>query len=345
MIQRKILLALLGACVMFGLYPGRAGAVSLDCDALPDGAIQAALDAGETLIEFEGFCDEFVEINQDGTVIRGMVNPSTDIIRQGLSVNGATRVLVENLTINGIPAGFVSIANGAFATFRNTTIVDTDHGFFVSRGSSVRLQGNTFGPANVDDGNLSCNPICIFDNSHARLEDNTITGDTNDPFIGGALTVFRDASVVMRGGNEVENDGSEPAIGVANFSSFRQDNFRDVEPDEINGGIVAENMSHLTIREAVVTGDVTVDLHSLFELGNKPGGGDPGPNEVTGNITVSRDSALSVGFLVTINGDVTCLDDESSLSGTFDQPANFKTSCTGFSAEDEKGGGGNPNKP
>lgn len=90
---------------------------------------------------------------------------------------------------------------------------------------------------------------------------------------------------------------------------------------------------------------MTIDLHSVFRLGNEPSGGDPGPNQVNGNITVSRDSALSLGFLVTINGDVTCLDDESSLSGTFNQPAKFKISCTGFSAEDGKGGGGNPNKP
>jgi hypothetical protein len=60
-------------------------------------------------------------------------------------------------------------------------------------------------------------------------------------------------------------------------------------------------------------------------------GGDPSLIEINGNIALSEDSALVVESpLVSINGDVTCQDSESSASGTF--AGTGKNLCSGFSS-------------
>ncbi len=304
-------LALLGGLALLGLHAGEARAVVIDCNA--GGSIQTEIDNGEILVEFTGTCNEFVNVFRDGTTIRGNSGtPASDVIAGGMSIFGATRVFIENLTING---SSVAIHDGAYAIITNTTIANTDAGVFVTRNSGVRFEGSTLGPALIDDGNNSCGPLCILSSSFARLRNTSVTGATNDPAIGGALTVSRDSSLELRGGNTIVNTGTQKAIGVWFDSSVRQDNPSGLGTDVITGGIDIFGMSYFEVRQAAITGNVSVDLHSVLRMGSPVFGGDPSLIVINGDMSLSQDSALVLeSTQVTINGTLTCADDESSVA-------------------------------
>lgn len=317
--------AVVAAMIAFaGTAPSRAQGI-VDCNA--GGSIQSALFLGNTFVHFTGTCNEFVSIVQDGTFIQGVSGDcSLDVINGGLLAVGTQRNQIRDLTVKG---SGVSILDGAYVNIDNVAVVETDAGFVVVRGSNVRIRNSTFGPALIDDANVGCNPVCIGDNSYARIQNTTITGDTNDPNIGGALSIFRDGSVILRGANTITNTGTEPAVGVFFDSSLRQDDTSGVNPAEINGSVFLQGMSYVDLRAVALTGDAEVDLNSVLRLGSTGFGGQPDLTVVNGNITLSRDSTLAVEDpAVTINGQITCADPESSLSGTASGAAT--TNCTGF---------------
>lgn len=303
-------LALLGGLALFGLLAGEARAVVIDCNT--GGSIQTELDNGQTFIEFTGTCNEFVSIVHDATTIRGNSgNPASDVITGGMSIPGVTRVRIENLTING---SSLTISDGAFAIITNTTIANTDAGVFVVRNSGVRFDGSTLGPSLVDDEN-SCGPLCLISNSFARLVNTSVTGATNNPAIGAALILVRNSSLELRGGNTIVNTGTQFAIGVFGDSSVRQDNPSGLGTDVITGGIDVFGMSYFDLREATVTGNVSVGLHSVFRVGNLFSGDDPSLIVINGDISLSQDSAMTLAStLITINGTLTCADKESSIA-------------------------------
>ena len=163
------------------------------------------------------------------------------------------------------------------------------------------------------------------------MQGNTVNGATNDPFSGAALGVYRDATVLLRGGNVITNSGSEAAIGVWNNSQLRQDNRSGLGRGQITGGVVVFNMSNFDTRQAVITGDIAVDLKSTMRVGSNLAVDNASLMVINDAVHLSQDSALRVGSpLVTINGDVTCADGESSASGTF--AGSGKNLCSGFSS-------------
>lgn len=308
--------------LVFVSTPPAYGHAVVDCDAGDN--IQAALDAGETEVEFTGTCSEFVTIANDNTVIRGgSGNPRFDRITEGLSVEGADGVVIRDAGIQGSHVGFV---DGSHVTMRGSRISDTQNGFFVARSSGAVLRDNVFEPALLDT-DQTCAPICIFDNASATMRSNTISGNTNNPRIGGALIVFRDASLRSLGGNRIRNRGSQPAIGVYFDSSFRQDNVSGDGVDSVRGGINTHADSFYQLASARISGNVSVDLGSVFRYGGDVVG--LTRSQVRGSIRISRDSAFvtdSRGLHVT--GDIVCADEESSFSGPVDGPAGI--ACSEF---------------
>lgn len=320
--------ALLGAFALSGLGAGQARAVTIDCNA--GGSIQTEIDNGEFFIEFTGTCNEFVNVFRDGTTIRGISgNPASDVITGGMSIFGATRVFIENLTINGSSVG---IQHGAYAFISNTTIENTQNGVFVVRNSSAVFNGSTLGPSLIDDGNLSCGPLCVGDNSSIELRNTTVTGNTSDPAISAAMTAFRDSSILVRGGNTIVNTGTEGAIGVFFDSSVRVDNPNHLDTDVITGRIEVFGMSYFDVREATITGNVSVSLHSVLRIASTEFGGNPALISINGDITLSEDSALRFfSGQPTFNGTLTCLDKESSVAAPGPPQGVFNiVGCTGF---------------
>ena len=306
------------------VFAGNAWAGFVDCDT--GGSIQAQINSGETLIEFTGICSETIRIKQDQTIVRGTSgDPTLDVIDGSVGITGADNVSLENLTITG---SNVFVADGAFAYIRRSIIENTDFGFLITRSSGVRFIDSTMGPALVDDGTLSCGPICVLHGSTARFVRSTVTGNTNDPRIGGAFVVVNDSSVVLRGGNVIENLGTEPAIGLYSKALLRQDNGTGSGIGQVNGRILVTRMSFLHVGAGVISGDVDVVLHSVFRAGG-PALFGAGPVTINGNITVSKDSAFEIGNSdVVVMGLVTCDDTESSFSDEFGVVGT--NSCTGF---------------
>lgn len=241
---------------------------------------------------------------------------------------GNASVFMNGSTINDLRGG-VFVTNGAGLQFANTDITNTDFGVFVGRNATLNFRNGLMGPALVDDGNLSCNPLCAADSASLRLDDVIIEGTNNDPNIGGAISLSRNVSLVLRGDNVITNNGSQPAVGVFNDSSFRQD-ASGGGGSQINGNVQVLHMSYADFRAADITGNVEVDLHSVFRLGSPDFGGDPANTALTGDSTVSRDSAFVVEDpQVTVNGQITCRDRESSVSGSFAGVVQFNN-CTNF---------------
>lgn len=239
------------------------------------------------------------------------------------SIFGNADFFMRDSKIDGLSGG-IFVTDGSNAQFRNTNITNTNNGVFAGRNASLRIRNSRLGPALVDDPNLSCNPLCATESASIRLDSVVIDGTNNDPGIGGAVSLSRGVVLTLRGTNVITNNGSQPAVGVFNDSSFRQDQSSG-GATQINGDVQVSGMSYADIRAAAITGNVEVDLRSTFRLGSAGFGDDPANTTLTGNSTIGRDSAFVIEDpQVTVNGRITCLDRKSSFSGDFIGAVKFK---------------------
>ena len=337
--------ALIGAGLVLGLWSTSASAqVNVDCgSAIPPNSIQAAIGLGNVAINVTGTCNETVSIRQSNVSIFGA--PSA-VITGGLSVEGATGVVLTNLTINGnnLASGSgVFVLNGAYVQFTNVTLEDLHNGVILIRNAGAIFINSRLRPSLVDDPRFACDTLCLSDNSDVRLQGTTVTGDTDNPGLGGALVGIRNSSIVLRGGNTITNNGTLAAIAIDFDTSLRQDDLFILGSDAINGGtdgvaVQVRAMSLADLRQATVNGGIAASEQSLVRLGSTVFG-DPSQLVINGDIALSFDSGLRVlSPLVTIVGDVTCEDRESSLAGTF--AGGGEINCTGFDPSAAKGGGG-----
>ena len=99
---------------------------------------------GEDVITIEGTCTEIVTIVTDGITLRG------GTLLGGIIVDGAQRVVIDDLTIDGSTnSGLLNgvlAKNNAHVTVRNSTIENhTLSGVNITRTSSALIEGNTIG--------------------------------------------------------------------------------------------------------------------------------------------------------------------------------------------------------
>ncbi len=325
------------AAVMFCAFlPEHAKAQVIDCDdpATSSTALQDAIDTGQYLIEFTGTCEEDLGIYWDDIHLRGTnADPRQNVIDGEVNVGVTEDIVFENLKVTG---NYFNVTNEAYVFMRDMVIEDTQNGVFIARNSGATMDNVTIGAALVDDGTLSCTPLCVGENSYVRMTNSTVNGATNDTAAGGAVTVYRDASLLLRGGNTITNSGSTAAIGVFADSSFRQDNSQGNGTDTISAGtgpaVSVFRTSTFDTREAVITGDIEVGQHSFMNVGSSVFGGDPSLMIIDGDIELSQDSALTTSSpLVNINGTISCDDDESSAAVDF--AGTGTNTCSGFDAE------------
>lgn len=326
--------ALFVALSVVALFTGPAWAVVVDCNS--GGSIQTELNNGETEIDFSGTCNEFVSVFNDGTRVTG-ADPLTSIITGGLSINGTTRVRIENLTINGGSGLFIS--DGAAARVTGSTVQGMEFGFIINRNSSARLDGNTIGPS-VGGTSASCAALCVGENSNLRMTNTAVTANVSNPAVGGPLILFRNSTATLRGGNVITNTGTEAAVGIFNHSYLRQD-----DPSFPDGGGTSNGvdtftgsqraldvfaMSQADVRNAVVNGNTRVTLHSLLRIASENFGSDPNNIVFNGKIRLREDSGLRIDSpLVTINGNIRCKDKTSNAAGEFQGTGKYKN-CTDF---------------
>jgi hypothetical protein len=310
-------------------------------DGTPFGTIQQAVDAGKFTIQFTGTdCGPFVYIWHPLQLIGTGTPRSTNVITQGITVEGATRVAIKRALIGGDTSNpdtsGVFLINGAHVTLRNVSVLPTVQGVNVVRGSFADIQLSVILGRAASTLNDVSN-VFVGDHSMIGLANTTISMNEDNGKIG-TLDAGRNSSLVLRGANTITNTGSLAAISLHENSSLRQfdpgvDASPPVDgtPDAITGGIDISSKSVADVRDGTITGNVTVDLESVFRVSGGDGffGAEPQDIVITGNITASRGSSIAFeSNLPTVMGNVTCSDGSSHLSGS--PTITGTTSCTGF---------------
>ena len=329
MTRRHAIVRMLAAAGTAGLLIAAGSTPALAACTVNGGAypsIQAAVNNGEFFIDFTGTCDPFVFIFHPVQLTGTGATPADNAIAQGMSVDGALRVTITNVQIGGdtsVESG-IFFFDGANVTVRNSAIQTTLDGVGVVRGSvasffNSSIQGRTLGASNNNAAN-----VFAGDNSVIRLFNTTVTMNESNAKVG-ALSVVRNSELLLRGGNSITNTGTQPAIDVDFNSSLREDDPGieasppvDGTQDAIAGGMAVTFKSFADVRDATITGNVTVDLDSAFRVpGSAAFASEPADVVISGNVTASRQSVLVFGSSLThVMGNVACSDKESHLSGS-----------------------------
>jgi hypothetical protein len=254
-------------------------------------AIAKADDDEGIQITIKGTCTEIVTVTTDGVTFRG--DPGVGgTLMGGFIVDGAQRVVIDDLTVTGSPDNGVLAKGGAAVTVSNSII--TDHGrsgIAVILGATAQINGNT-----ISDNDSYA--IVVVEEGSARLRSNTVTTD----FIPGALGVFRNASLRLNGGNTITNTngaGNAQAIEVFHVSNLRQDNVGDRGRDVFTAPRVISigKLSLVDLRAFVATGNAVV--RSLSQLSMSRDG------TYNGDVTASGPFAV-VQKAGTVAGTSTC---------------------------------------
>jgi hypothetical protein len=267
-------------------------------------------------VTVRGNCMENVTVTRDDVTLVG----EGGAVHGTISIVGARRVLIRTLTIssptgNGIfgteNAAFrvedctlernftngILVRNGAQVTVRGgslsmnghaTTAPDTGRGIEATHNGSIDVQNATIS-GNRSDG------VGVFNNSYARLVENTIEGNGRQPAGEGGVQVSR--SRVRANGNVIRNNTGSAGIVLVNDGNYRTgsslnvldfpDNefaFERIEQDVAGGRLAVDvnNSSYGDLRQVHIVGSINVGRSSMLQVR----GDDVGPNLVCSTITV-----------------------------------------------------------
>ena len=317
------------------------GPIPVDCDG--GDSLQVEIDEAEpgSTLMVSGTCTEIVTIATDGITIRGdPVDGGT--LMGGFIVDGAQRVVIDNLTIDGSTNAErldgVRAQDNAQVTVRNSTIQNhTRHGVGIVAASSGLIEGNTI---TVEEADGADNGVVVSTGSFALLRGTaehptqTITSDLASGAFGNSLGVFNDSNARLNGGNLIVGTGNAPAIGVFNDASLRVQNGLNTVTSTQDRAIGIGRLSQVSLRFFDVTGRIDVTTGSHLEIRRRLNV-EP-PNVVTAVITgdirvrsgaqvefgspfTARNGAMNQGS-VTVDGRLLCFGDQGHVSfSTFGQ--------------------------
>ena len=232
----KIGVAAVFAVALFALSISQASADSADVEEVKcdDGdRIQEAIDDaedGDTIV-VSGTCTEIVTITTNGITVIG----GSGTLNGGFIVDGARRVVIDNLTIDGgcaEPCQFdantrldgVRAQNNAHVTVRNSTIENhTRSAVNIRSTSSGLVEGNTISN-NADYGVIVNLGSFALLRGTAENPTQTITSSSDLFCCGNAVGVFNSSSARLNGGNEIQSTGLAPAISIFSLSFVRLQN-------------------------------------------------------------------------------------------------------------------------
>ncbi len=325
---------------VFALTLSQAYAVTLkvNCDK-GNQTVQKALDGivdGDT-ISVSGTCTEIVTIATDGITIRGdPVDGGT--LMGGFIVDGAQRVVIDDLTIDGSTNAErldgVRAQNNAHVTVRNCTILNhTRHGVGIVAASFGLIEGNTI---TVEEADGADNLVVVSTGSFELLRGKeekptqTITSDLASAAFGNSLGVFNDSNARLNGGNKIEGTGNAPAIGVFNDASLRVQNGLNTVTSTKDRAIGIGRLSQVSLRFFDVTGRIDVTTGSHLELRRRlnvePAGFTSVTAVITGDIRVRSGAQVEFGSpftarnglanqgSVTVDGKLLCFGDQGHVS-------------------------------
>ena len=277
---------------------GGQGPPQVDCSD-PNQSIQAAVDIAVDgdIITVSGTCTEIVTITTDGITIRGdPVDGGT--LMGGFIVDGAQRVVIDNLTIDGSTntgrVDGVRAQDNAHVTVRNCTIQNiTRSGVNIINASSGLIEGNTI---TVNEGDGADSGVAVNLGSFAILRGTaenptqTITSDLASNNFGNSLAVNNSSHARLNGGNTIVGTGAAAPIGVFGSSEVRLHNGLNTVLGTGGRAINIGRLSVVTLRWFDVTGRIDIGRGSLVEIGKR--------------LDVEPEGGLPVDFVGTITGDI-----------------------------------------
>lgn len=337
---KSILIAVLMA-TGFG-FPGAnalAQTVNVNC---PGQSIQGILNLAPAAVKgltlnINGTCTENVLIKLNNVTLNGLASAT---VNGTITVDGAKRVIVQNLRVTGTGDGVVVTRNGS-ATVQNSVIrFNDDNGIFVTHGAQadilnnlIRKNGqNVSGPdlgygiqvnhgGNVNASNNSINDnlsygVGVLDGATALLESNTIMRNGRLEFFETGVGVYR-ARVRANGNTYLDN--AYAAIEVYNDAGYRtgkslgsggggDDNPFGFENITAGTGQIAISMgrsSYVDLRQVIVQGTIEMGSDSMLLVR----GDDIEPNtqcsEVDDITAFAVNSSIELNKYTRVNGVIT----------------------------------------
>ena len=333
---------LLAACAVAGLgLPGAnalAQAVVVNC---PGDSIQAVLNLAPPAIKggtmtINGTCTEDVLVTLDNATFAG---GAAAVIRGTITIDGARRVVLQNLSVTGSGNGVVVTGNGT-ATVRDSIIGrNNDNGIVVKDGAQADILNNQI----VQNGQNASDPgqgpgISVYDGGNARVVGNSINDNLSygvEVFEGGLVRL--ETNTIMRNGHSdlggsgvgvwrarvrangnVYQDNGYAAIEAENDGSYRTgmwlhqdgklDNPFGFETITAGTGQVAVTItrsSHVDLRQVIVQGAILISNDSLLQARGDHVGPNTQCSEVDDVTASGVNSTIKLSTHTRVNGVVT----------------------------------------
>ncbi len=340
--KRTGTLAAVSLAMTIALAPGPAEAlntifVTVDCATtsladLLNGVAQRPSVAA--VLTIKGTCTEDITLGFDDVTLKGdPVDGGT--ISGTITIKGARRVVIDDLTVTGPGDGIVGIDNAAF-TVRNSDISNNSatagsegSGIVVVKSSSANITGSTIS-SNAGKG------VAVFFSSSAFLTSNQINNNNETGIAVGdagsvtltsntiqstghcGIEVEASGAVELEGGNTVTSDGRSAIClilgGTVISEAETADTFTqlaaglnaievvngsaaDFRFANFNGNVLVSTLSFFTATGGSLTGDVEVNSMSKFDVNNLP---------IIGNVNAGAVGFVSLRGTTTVSGTVTC---------------------------------------
>ena len=296
------------------LIGGGVSAVLVDCvtDTIAD-ALDLAAAGTPITITVQGLCEEDVFIDKDDVTLKGATGPATDEIVGGITIDGAQRVTVQDLTIrDGTTTPDPSFPVGVFLTdLASATLQNLD--VFGHGGAGIWARRNAFVLLDTVDVSIPAGgeeAVLLADGADARIQDSTIVSNNPAAFFGAALGLFRSAHARLDGGNTIQNTTADPdpakaiAITVADTSNLRIQR----SGNTVEGNVQVETNSQGDFRGVTFVGQTLISGQSSVTYSQDP--------SITGNILLQQQAmlqAFGAAGDVDVSGTVTCTDTQSGI--------------------------------
>lgn len=308
--------------------------VSVTVDCVAGDTIQAEVDAARpgstTTITLANDCTEDVVIAKDDIVIYGDPSNSgaqggTSTLTGSITITGADRVVVDNLTVSdnttgGFPVG-ITVTAGSSATITDSVV--SGHvaaGAMAGDGAGAGILVTRNAYVTIDNISVT-NPVGgsgalqLTDGASVRASNSDFTSNDGVAFDGAAIGLYRSANMRLNGNSTVTNtvNSADPtaalAINVADTSDFRMQSGTNV----VDGNVLIEGNSASDFRGVAFTGEIEVGSNSNITFASSATitgnidlvGGSQAQAwslSVTGAISCSSQSGLEVGTLTATGG-------------------------------------------
>ncbi|HEX6119919.1 MAG TPA: right-handed parallel beta-helix repeat-containing protein [Dongiaceae bacterium] len=328
-----------------------AATVTVNCSN-PADSISLKLRLGFDDIRVQGTCTETVNIRRDDITIQGI---GAAKLLGKVIVDGAARVKIKNLKVQGSPDTGILLMRGASVLLNQVTVngagqdgikatgnsylelvgsvVENSQvsGVFIVQGSSASVVGSTI-RNNAADGlslqNTSTAEVLTstFEGNGPQGDSQVFIGESSSVRLTGntiaavepaeALTVTRGAVARLAGQNTISGEGFATIDLDLNATLIQRGGV-----DTITGPLQIRDSSSAEIRSIELNGDINIENHSMAVLHD---------GHISGGIGLVRDSGLSI-VGGSVDGNVECADEESSFFTELDpSPIGGDVNCSGF---------------